>query len=145
MPFRFSLATVLRVRESLEKREERALQKIQLEMARVLHQIEELNAEITKSLEAREHAMQQPIPASHLQMLVWQVQAAGEKRGTLFQNLLVLEHERDLQIKVYQQAHRDRETLTDMSNQQRDIYEQEQARSEQKTLDDIFMARRHRN
>ena len=145
MPFRFSLATVLRIRESLEKREERALQKIQLEMARVLHQIEELNAEITKSHEAREHAMQQPIPASHLQMLVWQVQAAGEKRGRLFQELLVLEQQRDQQIKVYQQAHRDRETLTDMSNQQRDIYEQEQARSEQKTLDDIFMARRHRS
>jgi flagellar export protein FliJ len=136
---------VLRVRESLEKREERALQKIQLEMARVLHQIEELNAEIRKSHEAREHAMQQPIPASHLQMLIWQVQVAGEKRGTLVQDLLVLEQQRDQQIKVYQQAHRDRETLTGMSNQQRDLYEQEQARGEQKTLDDIFMARRHRN
>jgi len=145
MPFRFSLATVLRVRESMEKREERALQKIQLEMAHVLRQIEELNAEIAKSHEVREQAMQQPIPASYLHMLLWQVQAAGEKRVMLFQNLLVLEQQRDQQIKVYQQAHRDRETLTDMSNQQRDLYEQEQARGEQKSLDDIFMARRHRN
>ena len=145
MSFRFSLATVLRIRESLEKREERALQKIQLEMAHVLRQIEELNAEIAKSHKMREQEMAQPIPASHLHMLLWQVQAAGERRGTLFQNLLVLEQQRDQQIKVYQQAHRDRETLTDMSNQQRDIYEQEQARDEQKSLDDIFMARRHRS
>jgi flagellar export protein FliJ len=145
MPFRFSLATVLRIRESLEKREERALQKIQLEVARVLHQIEELNAEIAKSHEAREHAMQQPIPASHLHMLLWQAQVAGEKRVVLFQNLLVLEQQRDQQIKVYQQAHRDRETLTDMSNQQRDLYELDQGRAEQKSLDDIFMARRHRS
>jgi flagellar export protein FliJ len=145
MPFRFSLATVLRIRESLEKREERALQKIQLEMAHVLRQIEELNAEIAKSHEMREQEMAQLIPASHLHMLLWQVQAAGEKRVTLFQNLLALEHQRDQQIKVYQQAHRDRETLTDMSNQQRDLYEQEQARGEQKSLDDIFMARRHRS
>src|SRR5580698_9595565 len=120
MPFRFSLATVLQIRESLEKREERALQKIQLEMARVLHQIEELNAEIAKSHKMREQEMAQPIPASHLHMLLWQVQAAGEKRGMLFQNLLALE-------------------------QQRDLYEQEQARGEQKSLDDIFMARRHRS
>jgi flagellar export protein FliJ len=145
MPFRFSLATVLQIRESLEKREERALQKIQLEMARVLHQIEELNAEIAKSHKMREQEMAQPIPASHLHMLLWQVQAAGEKRVMLFQNLLALEQQRDQQIKVYQQAHRDRETLTDMSNQQRDLYEQEQARGEQKSLDDIFMARRHRS
>ncbi len=145
MPFRFSLATVLRIRESLEKREERALQKIQLEMAHVLRQIEELNAEIAKSHEMREQKMTQPIPASHLHMLLWQVQAAGEKRVVLFQNLLVLEQQRDQQIKVYQQAHQNRETLTDMSNQQRDIYEQEQARDEQKSLDDIFMARRHRS
>ena len=145
MPFRFSLATVLQIRESLEKREERALQKIQLEMARVLHQIEELNAEIAKSHRMREQEMAQPIPASHLHMLLWQVQAAGEKRVMLFQNLLALEQQRDQQIKVYQQAHRDRETLTDISNQQRDLYEQEQARGEQKSLDDIFMARRHRS
>jgi flagellar export protein FliJ len=145
MPFRFSLATVLQIRESLEKREERALQKIQLEMARVLHQIEELNAEIAKSHKMREQEMAQPIPASHLHMLLWQVQAAGEKRVMLFQNLLALEQQRDQQIKVYQQAHRDRETLTDLSNQQRDLYEQEQARGEQKSLDDIFMARRHRS
>jgi flagellar export protein FliJ len=145
MPFRFSLATVLQIRESLEKREERALQKIQIEMARVLHQIEELNAEIAKSHKMREQEMAQPIPASHLHMLLWQVQAAGEKRVMLFQNLLALEQQRDQQIKVYQQAHRDRETLTDMSNQQRDLYEQEQARGEQKSLDDIFMARRHRS
>src|ERR1700733_15859346 len=98
MPFRFSLATVLRIRESLEKREERALQKIQLEMARVLHQIEELNAEITKSHEAREHAMQQPIPASHLQMLVWQGQAGGEEGGRLYREFVVVDPQRDHHI-----------------------------------------------
>jgi flagellar export protein FliJ len=145
MPFQFSLATVLKVRESLEKREERALQKIQLEMAHVLRQIEELTEQIAKTHQAREQAMAQPIPASHLQTLLAQAQAAAERKIALFQALRTLEQQRDRQIKVYQQAHRDRETLTDMSNKQRDIYEQDQARAEQKTLDDIFMARRHRS
>ena len=54
MPFRFKLATVLKIRESVEKQEERALQKILVEMARVAHQIEELTAEIAKSRDAGE-------------------------------------------------------------------------------------------
>ena len=144
MPFRFPLATVLRVRESLEKREERALQKIQLEMARVSHQIEELTARIAKSHHAREQAMAQPIPARDLHALLWEVQAAGEKKKALYHDLQTLEQQRDQQIKVYREAHRDRETMTDMSNKQRDVYEQEQARAQQKSLDDIFIARRHR-
>jgi flagellar export protein FliJ len=145
MPFRFPLATVLRVRESLEKREERALQKIQLEMARVSHQIEELTARIAKSHNARELAMAQPIPARDLHTLLWEVQAAAEEKKALHHDLQTLEQQRDQQIKVYRQAHRDRETMTDMSNKQRDIYEQEQARAQQKSLDDIFIARRHRS
>lgn len=145
MPFRFSLATVLKIRESLEKREERVLQTIQLEMARVVHQIEELNAAIARSHKAREQAMVKPVPAIHLQLLLSQAKTAEETRAALFQNLKTLELKRDEQIKVYQQAHQDRETLTDMSNKQRDLYDQEKARDEQKSLDDIFMARRHRD
>jgi len=145
MPFRFPLATVLRVRESLEKHEERALQKIQLEMARVSHQIEELTVRIAKSHDAREKAMAQPIPARDLHTLLWEVQAAGEKKKALHRELQTLEQQRNEQIKVYQEAHRDRETMTDMSNKQRDVYEHEQTRAQQKSLDDIFIARRHRS
>jgi flagellar biosynthesis chaperone FliJ len=49
------------------------------------------------------------------------------------------------QMKVYQASHRDREALTDMMEKQRDEYDQEQSRAQQKQLDDMFMARRHRN
>ena len=41
-------------------------------------------------------------------------------------------------------AHREREMLSDMMKKQKDIYEREWLRDEQKRLDDIFMARRHR-
>ena len=89
--------------------------------------------------------MAQPIPARDLHTLLWEVQAAGEKKKALRQDLQTLEQQRDQQIKVYREAHRDRETMTDMSNKQRDMYEQEQARAQQKSLDDIFIARRHRS
>jgi len=144
MPFRFSLATVLRIRESIELREEQALMRIQLEMTRIANQIEELSATIAKAYLAREREMQQPIPASHLQMYISQMNAAAEKRKALYVEFLALEQQRIKQMRIYQAAHRDREALTDMSKKQRDVYEHEQALSHQKNLDDIFVARRQR-
>jgi flagellar FliJ protein len=145
MAFRFSLAAVLRVRESIEQREERALQRIQHEMARVLHQIEDLSAAIAKAHDAREEALQQPIPAGHLHSLLWEAEAAAERRKALVHTLQALEQQRDKQMKIYQAAHRSHETLISMLRGQRNAYELEQARAQQKYIDDIFMARRHRS
>jgi flagellar FliJ protein len=145
MAFRFPLATVLRVRESVEQREERALQRIRLEMARVLRQIEELSAAIAKAHDAHLEALRRPISAGQLHSLLWEAQAAVEKRKALFPVLQTLEQQRDKQLKIYQAAHRNHETLIGMKNQQHAAYELKQARTQQKSLDDIFMARRHRS
>jgi flagellar export protein FliJ len=144
MAFHFSLAAVLRVRESVEEREERALKSIQLEMARTRHQIEELRAAIGGAHWAREKALQQTIPGGHLHTLLWEEQAAEQRLKSMLGQLQVLEQTRDKQMKVYQAAHREREMLTDIRKRQKDIYEREWLREEQKRLDDIFMARRHR-
>ena len=145
MAFRFPLAAVLRVREIVEKREERALQKVQLEMSRILRQIEELNALMVNAHGEWETALQQTIPAGHLHTMMWEIQAAEEKKKILLHHLQVLEEQRDKQMKVYQVAHRDREMITDIFEQQSDAHKQEQARTQQKTLDDIFIARRPRS
>jgi flagellar export protein FliJ len=144
MAFRFPLATVLRVRESIEQREERGLQRIQLEMARVARQIEELNEAMAKAHAAREQALRRTMPGGELQSMLWQVQASLEVKKALLVTLQGLEELRLQQMKVYQTAHRDHETMINMFNEQRNAYDVEQARSEQKYLDDIFMARRHR-
>jgi flagellar FliJ protein len=145
MGFRFPLATVLRVRESIERREERELQRIQLEMARVSRQIEDLNGRIARLDQAQKQALLQPTPAGHLHSTLWEMQSAAEARKNLFNVLQGLEQQRQKQMKVYQAAHRDHETMISMYKQQRDAYELEQARAQQKYLDDIFMARRHRS
>ncbi|MGA3047986.1 MAG: flagellar FliJ family protein [Terracidiphilus sp.] len=145
MPFRFPLAAVLLVREEAEKREERALQKIQVDITRVLLQIEQLTVDIANTHIARERAMQKPIPAVELHSYLFKIQACEEAKKTLLKTLQALELDRDQQLKVYQAAHRDHETIIDMFNEQRETYEQKQARSEQKSLDDIFGARRHRS
>jgi flagellar export protein FliJ len=145
MAFRFSLATVLRFRESVEKREELALQKILLEMARVRREIERITAEIAAAHEARNQAMQNPLPASHLHGMLNDVEAAADRRKNLLQTLATLAQQHQLQAAKYQAAHRDRQMLSDMKTKKRDVYEHERARATQKFLDDIFAARSHRS
>jgi len=144
MAFRFPLATVLRVRESIEQREERALQSVQIEIARLQRQIEELSAEIAKAHVARNTALQKPIAAINLQMMTWQAHAAEDRKAAMLKSLAALEEKRDAQRKIYQAAHRDHETILNMMRDQKNAYEQEQARAQQKYLDDIFIARRQR-
>jgi flagellar export protein FliJ len=145
MAFQFPLATVLRFRESIERREERALQRVQMEMARVSRQLDELNVAIAQAHSTREQAMQQTMPAGHLHTMVWEAQAAVERRNFLLATLQTLDQQREKQMKIYQAAHRDRETLINLFNRQRSEYEQRQVRAQQKYLDDIFVARRQRN
>jgi flagellar export protein FliJ len=144
MAFRFSLATVLRFRESVEKREELALQKILLEIARTKQRIAQRSAEIALAQEARNKALQHALPAFELQSLTGDVNAALERKKALVESLLPLERQRAAQTATYQAAHRDRQMLSDMAARQRDAYELERARSEQKALDDIFAARASR-
>jgi flagellar FliJ protein len=142
MAFRFPLATVLRVRESLEKREERALQRIQLEMARVARRMEDLTEAMTQAYGARNQALQQAIPAGQLHTMLWEAQAAVEAKNALRITLQGLEEQRLKQMKVYLAAHREHETMINLFNEQRNAYEVEQTRAQQKYLDDIFIARR---
>jgi flagellar export protein FliJ len=145
MAFRFSLAAVQLVRDNSKKREEQALHTIQLELAHVARQVEELNADLVNTHHARERAMQQPIPAAHLHSFLNRVQTIAETKRTLLHRLHALELDRERQMKIYQAAHRDLETVVEMFNDQREAHDQEQNRTEQKNLDDIFAARRQRN
>jgi hypothetical protein len=113
-------------------------------MARVSRQIEELSAQIARARDAQIEALQQPSPAGILHGLLWEAQAVEVRRKALLSALQTLEQQRDKQLKIYQTAHRNHETLISMKREQRAAYELEQVRTQQKLLDDIFMARRHR-
>lgn len=144
MPFRFPLAKVLMVKESVKKQEERALQKILLEMSRVAHQIENLSEQIAESNNIVERAMQHPIPAIEVQMLFTTTQSNIEKRKSLVRELQTLEQNRERQAEIYHAAHRNCEVLIDLLDKLKDEYEQEHERLEQKQMDDIVIARHPR-
>lgn len=144
MAFRFPLATVLRIRESIEKREENTLQVIQLEMARVARQIEELNVAVAQAHARQNQALREPMPAGELHATLDGIEAAAAAKGVLLVTLQGLEQQRLKQMLIYQAAHRDHETMINLYKEQRDLYERDESRREQKYLDDIFMSRRHR-
>jgi len=144
MAFQFSLAAVLRVRVSIEKREERALQSIQRNIARTLIQIAELRDAMEVAQRERETALRQTISGGHLHTMLWEEQGGEQRVTSLLGELRVLEEASAKQMQLYQSAHQGREMLTNMRKKQKTSYEREWLREEQKRLDDIFMARRHR-
>lgn len=144
MAFRFSLASVLRFRESIEKREELDLQKLLLEMSRIRREIERLDSEIVRAHEARNRAMQTPLAAVHLQLMLKEIDVIADRKKALIASLAALDRKRENQTKKYQAAHRDRQMLSDMQAHQMDAYELEHTRAQQKVLDDIFAARAQR-
>jgi flagellar export protein FliJ len=144
MPFRFPLAKVLLVKESVKKQEELALQKILLGMARVAHRIEQLSVEIAESHLAVERALQHPTPAAEVQTHFSRAQRATEEKQTLVRELQTLEQNRSGQAEKYHAAHRNCEVLIDLLDKQKDTYEQEKTRIEQKEMDDIVIARHPR-
>jgi flagellar export protein FliJ len=144
MAFRFALASVLGIRESLERREELTLTRIQLEMARVRHEIEKVDAELAEAQRMREECMRQAIPAAQLHGMLHAASTAGERKKNLLESLLGLERQRCEQMQVWQAARRARQVLSDLRAQHLEAWEQEQARTQQKMLDDLFATRNQR-
>ncbi|MGA7108908.1 MAG: hypothetical protein WBV28_18645 [Terracidiphilus sp.] len=143
MSFRFTLATVLRVRESIERREELALQRAEYEVARVQRQVEELSNKLAKDARDREQALQQPTQAFRLRSMQAEMDADMATRQALLDILQTLQQKRDAQMKRYQIAHNDHQVLIELQKQQKGEYEHEQERAQQKRLDDLFAARLH--
>ena len=141
MPFHFPLESVLRLRKSIERREEMLLQAAQLELARVRRRVDELTDEMAKACEEREKALRNPTTASRLQLMQADIDAAIEAKQTVFETLQTLKLKRDTQMKAYKAAHNGRQVLSDLLAQQRSLYDQEQLHRQQKQVDDIFAVR----
>jgi flagellar export protein FliJ len=144
MAFRFPLATVLRYREIVEKREEVALEKVQMEIAQMHRRIEELDQAIAAAQQTREKQLRETISAFQLQAMLDAVKATAEKKAKLHEELRKLEQLRQERLTAYQAAHRGRRMLTDIRGRQKEAFELAADRKQQKMLDDLFAARRQR-
>jgi flagellar export protein FliJ len=145
LSFKFSLASVLQFRKSIERRAEISLMSTQLEVARARHRIDELSDEMAKACEEREKDLRNSASANRLQARQAEISAVIEAKQTMLETLQTLKLQRDNQMKAYKDAHRGRQALTDLRTQQKNLYEQEETRKDQKELDDIFASRWLRN
>jgi flagellar FliJ protein len=141
MAFRFPLATVLRLREIAEDREERLLGQIlqQITQARqVLADLQERHAALLKS---REAALNQQMTGVELLDSYSCMRTIEDMQRLGQQQMVRLEALKAKQLRTYEEAHRNRELLSDMRKQKYEIYEQERGRKEQAVQDDNFSAR----
>ena len=141
MSFRFPLTSLLRVRESVEKREETALQAIQSEISQLHRSIGDLNVEIAQGSRTLQASLQQPQEARQMQLTLREIERNVVLRRDLLLKLEVWQQKRKVQLKAYRAAARDRHVLSEMHAQKRAEYDQRQERAQQKFLDDIFTSR----
>jgi flagellar export protein FliJ len=142
MAFQFSLAAVLRVRGILEEREERMLQKILFEISQSFEALAQIDAEISGTNASRRAEILRPVVGRQIHVSYGEVKELKQKRIDVLDRIEKLEQLRDKQLILYEKARRNREMLTDMRDEKRSAYDSDLARSEQKTLDDNYIARR---
>ena len=142
MAFRFSLETLLRLREIAEQREERLLGQIEQQIAQSRQTLADLASQREAEIRRREEALHQSISAvdlmdSHMRVrALIGLEASGGKQLTKLTDL------REQQMKIYQTAHRSSELLSGMRDDQQDAFCKEQVKQEQKAMDDHFSCRR---
>lgn len=144
MGFEFTLATVLRYRQSVEKQEELLLSRVLAELSQVRSSIESLTFAIESARNSLADAMRQTIPAVEVAAMTRGIDELLAGRQKLLESEANLAKQCEAQYEKYLAAHSSRKALTEMQVQQLEQYELEHARLEQKRLDEIYAARAQR-
>lgn len=142
MPFHFTLSSLLRLREGLEKTELQRLQAITAQVAQVHAELDSLDIEI---MAARQQVVEQAsvgIFGAELQISALGEVARRKLRATLLAKRDELERARQEQQARYTEARQRREILSNLRQRQLSAYQREQARREQQQTDELFLIRR---
>ena len=142
MAFRFSLETVLRLKQVAEEREERAMEEILRKIAREQQELGDLAAARKRLSEQCEAALRSKTSGAELLFVRGQIRALEGRESNARENLAHLVEQRQAQMKVYETAHRNRELLSRMREEQIEYFRRKQALKEQMQMDDIFSCRR---
>jgi len=145
MAFRFSLAAVLKFRESLEQQAYLALERIQQEIAQTERRIQKCEERLSQAAQRRLTELRRGIASVHLQSAYDEELALQKEREGLQAKLQELQVKRQECLKAYEWARQKREVLSDLRARQLNTYHREQIKNQQKMLDDIFLSRRKRS
>ena len=142
MGFRFPLATLLRLREIAEQREERLLGQILNQIAQGRQTLADLATQRLKLIEQREIALRQTTSAFDIMGYYGRMSEIDDLERTGREHLAKLATLREQQMKIYETAHRNHELLSGMRSDQLEDFRREQTRQEQNAMDDNFSSRR---
>lgn len=142
MGFRFPLATLLRLREIAEQREERLLGQILNQIAQANQTLADLASQRLILIARKERALQETTSAFDIMGFYGSMAEVDRLELTGKEHLTKLITLREQQMKIYEAAHRNRELISGMKGDQLDAYRREQTRQEQNAMDDNFSSRR---
>lgn len=144
MPFRFSLAAVLRVRQSLAGREEARLRAAQQELARARAALAACQAEHLAFRRQNASGLCQGGSGAELEFAAACQQAFARQELALARRCGELEALRKVRQAAYLRARRELRSVETLRDQQRQAWEAAQARRAQQTQDELFLLRRQR-
>jgi flagellar export protein FliJ len=142
MAFRFPLEVLLRVRQGSERQQELRLQEANLRVAALLRQIEDVHSGM-ENIEARRRSqLESGISAAELQFDVLCLSILTERQHAVERELVEAGAHRHSCAEGFQQARREREVMDTLRRHQLQDYYQQEARQDQRRLDDLFLLRR---
>lgn len=141
MAFRFPLQSIFHLRQSVEHQQELRLRAANQQVGRVRHLIEQIDARILQQQAEYSRELAAGTHAAEIQFAISIESSLREGRRELHLELLRLTQLRDQQQRLFQQARRERETFEILRDHQLREYVREHNRSEQRQLDELFLAR----
>jgi flagellar protein FliJ len=142
MPFRFPLQALLHLRQSLEHQQELRLRAANQQVARVRYALEQLDGRVRQTQTLFSQNLAGGTTGAELSFLRTTEGLLHAQRQEVEHELSRCQHVRDQQERVFRQARRERETFESLRDEQLRDYEREQARRQQRQLDDLFLMRK---
>jgi flagellar export protein FliJ len=142
MAFRFALAPLLRLRQSIERQRTLSLQEASLQLAHAQETLARLERFLADSALADSASLATGRTAAELQFASLLRDQFRHFRHELQEEVRRLEALRKQAVQAYQQAFREREVLESSRASQRRVYQLEQGRRQQKELDAAHLLQR---
>ena len=141
MAFRFALAPLLRLRQSVEHQRALTLQRAAFEVARAQERLADLDRFLAESAQVDTASLVAGRTAAELQFADRFREQLEILRRQMLEEIQILETERSKAAGAFQQAMREREALESLRERQRRSYDAERLQRQQQTLDAAFLMR----
>ena len=141
MPFRFPLAAVLRLREELEKREERTLEQRRETLSILRQQLAEASQCRAGYADQRYELLLRGAFGDDLHYAITQEKSLLRLEEQLRQAIVEADRLYQEQLQVYLHARQKRKLLDELRQTRHHAYQEEMNRQQQRRIDEIVIAR----